>query len=363
MKPRVAVILSGYGRVRRGAETMLEQLLPRLENRFDFELYSMSGEGPGGRRKPAVPRSDFEPIYAATSLGKKIFDTLYFDPLHVEWTSHLVRSLPELIRRRYDVIWHETGLWGGRILALVRRWSGVRLLDVAHSSYPGWEIPFARCRPDAYVTADPRLAELVREAVPDLRIEIVPQSVDTVQFVAEGDRYPLHLEPPIALVPGALATEKNPALAVRAAAQAGASVVAAGSGPLAAEIDALAAELLGPDRYARIAVERAEMPSLYRAADVVLLASPLESGALVVLESMACGRPVVTTADPVRREIVQQAGELVIDGTVDDFASAIRRALAKDWGDEPRRRALQFSVDRAAERFASILSSLAAERR
>ena len=359
MRPRVAVVLSGYGVVQRGAETMLDQLLPRLEPHFDFEVYSMSGRGPGGRAKGAIPRTEIEPIYLAARSSRKVLDTLYLDPLHVEWTTHLLHSLPDLYRRRYDVIWHETGLWGGKILAGLRRHTGVRLLDVAHSSYPGWELPFARCRPDAYVTADRHLAGLVRQEFPHLRVEIVPQAVDTELFQPDGETLELDLPRPIALIPGALAPEKSPEIALRAVARTGASALVAGSGPLAWDIDTMATDMLAPDRYLRVEVERTEMPTIYRAADVVVLASPLESGALAVLEAMACGVPVVTTDDTVRREILGDAGELVGSREIADFSAAIGRTLARDWGSQPRQRALEFSVDRASESFRAILMSLA----
>ena len=35
MRPKVAVVMSGYGVVARGAETMLDEILPRLEDRFE----------------------------------------------------------------------------------------------------------------------------------------------------------------------------------------------------------------------------------------------------------------------------------------------------------------------------------------
>ena len=362
MRPKIAVILSGYGVVQRGAETMLDQLLPRLEDHFEIEVYSMSGRGPGGRAKTCIPRTEVDSIYTATKLGKKVLDTLYLDPIHVEWTTHLLSSLPDLYRGDYDVIWHETGRWGGTILADLRRRKGVRLLDVAHSSYPGWEIPFARSRPDVFVTADRNLAELVHQEVPGLRVEIISQAIDTDQFSPDAKARVFDLPRPIALISGALSPEKSPDLALEAASEAGVSVVVAGSGPLVEQIDNLALERLGRDRYVRIEAQRSDMPGVYTAADVLVLASPLESGALAVLEAMACGVPVVTSADAVRRELVGEAGILVDGRNVDDFASAITQALERDWGRRPRIQALQFSLDRTAERFREILTELAKEK-
>ena len=132
-RPRVAVVLSGYGVVERGAEVMLEQLVTPLSEWFEIDVFSRSGRGPGGVRRPAVPRHLLAGPYSRWPLVRKALDTAFLDPLHVEWTTHLLLSLPALTRGRYDVIWHETGLWGGFLMSMVRRLTGARLLDVAHA--------------------------------------------------------------------------------------------------------------------------------------------------------------------------------------------------------------------------------------
>jgi len=361
VKPKIAVILSGYGVVHRGAETMLDELLPRLADRFDLHVYSRSGRGPGGIRRAAVSRSVLEPLYLSSVTLRKGMDTLFVDPIHAEWTSHLLLSLPSLIRGRYQAIWHETGLWGGYILGALRRLTGVKLLDYAHSSHPGWELPFARRRPDLLVTANPELAQTIRRQVPGLRVEVVPQGVDCQHFRPDIEPWDLDVRRPVALMVGALSPEKRPDLAIGAAAMSGVSLVVAGSGPLASRVDHQAAELLGVDRYHRLEIERAQLPRLYNAADLVILSSPLESGALAALEALACGKPVVTAADPIRTEIIGDGGILVEDQTPEAYAGAISKALAAQWGDRPRQRALAYSVDRQAQRFASLLGELTRE--
>lgn len=361
MKPRVAVVLSGYGTVSRGAESMLDELLPRLADRFEIDVYSRSGRGPGGVRRPAIPRSALEPLYLATGWGRKVLDTLYLDPIHVEWISHLLFSLPRLVRGRYEVIWHETGFWGGLLMGVVRRLTGAKLLDYAHSSHPGWEIPFARRRPDLYVTADRDLAERARHEIPGLDVRVVPQGVDCEVFRPGIDPRTLDLTPPIALFVGALSPEKRPDLSVEATAEAGLSLVIAGDGPLATAVDTQAAASLGSHRYQRLEIDRHELPALYAAADAVLLSSPLESGALAVLEAMACNRPVVTAADRVRREMVGDAGVLVEEQTPTAYAAGLNRALATPWGDRPRQRALRHSVEVQAKRFGDLIQELAGE--
>lgn len=363
MKPRVAVVLSGFGVVERGAESMLSELLPRLTHRFELTVYSRSGQGPNGVARPALARQTLERLYLSTRPGRKLLDSLFLDPIHVEWASHLLCSLPSLARGRYDVIWHETGLWGGYILAALRRVTGVKLLDYAHSSHPGWELPFARRRPDIWVTANPELAQRVRSEVAGLRVEVVSQGVNCERFRPDVQPLELGLEGPIALVVGSLTPDKRPDLAVAAAARSGATVALTGDGPLRDRIDRLGAELLGPQRYRHLRIDGADLPRLYAAVDLLVLSSPLESGALVALEAMACGKPVVTAADSVRRRLVADAGVLVEEQSIEAYAGAISEALHSDWGQRPRSRALLYSVEKQAQRFGDLLADLAGENR
>jgi glycosyltransferase involved in cell wall biosynthesis len=357
------VVLSGYGVVHRGAETMLGQVLPRLEHRFDFHLFSRSGLGPGGVRRPAIPRTVVEPLYRVHPWVRRGLDTLFLDPLHVEWTTHLLASLPALLRGRYQVIWHETGLWGGTILRVLRRRSGYRLLDFARSNALGWEVPFARCRLDLYVTYTEAFASEIRRQVPGLRVEVVPQGVDLELFRPGVPAWPLQLPRPVVVAAGALSREKAPELVVEAAALAECSLALVGDGPLAERLDRLAAEVLPEGRYRRLAVPRESMPSIYAAADAVVLASPVEGGPNAVLEALACGRPVVTAADPGRVEILGEDGVLVREQTAEAYAAGIRAALAGEWGERSRRRAGYYSVEVTADRLGGLLDELAAEGR
>jgi teichuronic acid biosynthesis glycosyltransferase TuaC len=74
----------------------------------------------------------------------------------------------------------------------------------------------------------------------------------------------------------------------------------------------------------------AELPSLYGAADALVLASSREGWANVLLESMACGTPVVASNIWGNPEVVQDpaGGVIAEENTPDGIASAIRRLFA-----------------------------------
>jgi alpha-1,6-mannosyltransferase len=164
------------------------------------------------------------------------------------------------------------------------------------------------------------------------------------------------------LAVGALSREKAPELAIETVARTRASLVLAGDGPLAPALDALASERLGPDRYRRLALDRADMPNLYAAADLLLAPSPREAGPLAALEAMACNKPVVATADSARLELIGDGGILVDQAESRAFADALEQALQLEWEDRPRQQALSHSVDDSAQALGDLLCELGRRR-
>jgi len=135
----------------------------------------------------------------------------------------------------------------------------------------------------------------------------------------------------------------------------------------------------GPDReILRSSVERAglqdrvclagvvpneDLARWYSAADVTVLASSREGWPNVLLESMACGTPVVASRVGGVPEIIQDpvAGRMVGERTADGFASAIEQLLS----DRPDRRLIRayaerFSWDRTSHSQLALFRSLAA---
>ncbi|MFC0384227.1 glycosyltransferase family 4 protein [Muricoccus vinaceus] len=111
----------------------------------------------------------------------------------------------------------------------------------------------------------------------------------------------------------------------------GHTLLIAGEGPDRAALLALAAEcgvaervrMVGPQPHGRL-------PTFYSAADALVLASSREGWANVLLESMACGTPVVASPAWGSREAVSSpAAGLVIDTvTPDAIAEGVRRLLS-----------------------------------
>lgn len=104
-----------------------------------------------------------------------------------------------------------------------------------------------------------------------------------------------------------------------------------------------------------------ELFQYYSAADGLVLASSREGWANVLLESMACGTPVVATAVSGTLDIVKTpaAGQLINDRSAHGIADAVR-SLLKNYPDraETRRYAEKFSWDETTEQQQLLFNQL-----
>ena len=104
-----------------------------------------------------------------------------------------------------------------------------------------------------------------------------------------------------------------------------------------------------------------ELAELYRGAGCAVYASLYEGFGLPVLEAMAAGTPVVTSAGGATEELAGGAAVLVDPTDVDAIAAGIRDALARRDELVPRglARASAFTWERAADELETLWRELA----
>lgn len=232
----------------------------------------------------------------------------------------------ELQRGRYDVVW----IYGQQFAAYVLAFALAKLrgMPVMTRGDTHLGLPMTALRRalrqrllgtqyrfiDRFLAIGSRNSDYYRAlGVPSERIFRVPFSVDNQRFsqgsalsVAERRarraRLGVQDERPVLLYASKLTPFKHPDDLLRAAAALlgqghALHVVIAGSGVLEAELRALAGALHLGDRVSFIGfVNQSELPALYAACDVFVLAAEHESWALVVNEAMCAGLPVVVGA-------------------------------------------------------------------
>ena len=115
---------------------------------------------------------------------------------------------------------------------------------------------------------------------------------------------------------GRLSPEKKPqrslnTLATLRANGLSARLVVAGDGPLRRRLERRAARDGLPVTFAGFLPDRTDLAALLASADVAIAPGPAETFGLAALEALACGTPVVVSAESALPEVVGEAGASV----------------------------------------------------
>ncbi len=228
----------------------------------------------------------------------------------------------------------------------------------------------------ALVAPSEAMRELLRAYGVDSRIEVIPTGLPP-ECYRRGDgarfraRFGLPSERRVLLYVGRVAFEKNIEFLLRMfvavrQARADAALVIAGEGPAQERLRALATELgIGADVHFIGYLERErELPDCYAAADVFVFASRTETQGLVLLEALAQGRPVVSTAHMGTASVLKaDGGARIVPEQVEPFAQAVLEvlgdtALAARLREQAARYAQSWASARMAQRLASLYHEL-----
>jgi glycosyltransferase involved in cell wall biosynthesis len=135
---------------------------------------------------------------------------------------------------------------------------------------------------------------------------------------------------PLVLTPARLNSQKGHRVLLEAIGEVpDALFLLAGDGPERASLEA-EAERLGVAERVRFLGRREDVPQLLAACDVFALPSLYEGSSLAVLEAMAAGIPIVSSAIGGTDELIEdgRSGLLVAPGDAEALAGALRRVLA-----------------------------------
>jgi glycosyltransferase involved in cell wall biosynthesis len=193
---------------------------------------------------------------------------------------------------------------------------------------------------DAVVAPSSQLADVLRGYGVEAPVEVIPTGLDLRELEGgDGAAFRAHhgIAPgrPTMLVVGRVAHEKNLVFLLDVLARVRASIadallVIAGEGPALPSLRrAVAARGLGANvLFVGYLDRNGALRDCYRAADVFVFASRTETQGLVLLEALALGTPVVSTAVLGTREVLAHArGALVVREDVDEFAAATIKVL------------------------------------
>ncbi len=321
---RIGVDTSPLVQTRAGTARHVRGLLSALRDRpgVDIELLSFGGSG----RASSVTR---DALWYPVTLGRR---ARRLDVLHCTTFRGPVRNRVPTVVTVHD-------------LAILR----------APEVFPRWHRLYGRVglervlrAADAIVAVSEfsRIETIELANVPSERIRVIPHGVDPA-FTPEGPR----AEGEYVLAVATLEPRKNLGRAVAASREVGIELRVVGArGWGGVEVDGWVGEI--PD---------AELAALYRGARCVLYPSLYEGFGLPVLEAMACGTPVVTSAATAMEEVAGGAAVLVDPLDVSAIAGGIHEAL--DRSDElvpaGLDRAGGFTWERTADEIVELWDELA----
>ena len=334
-----------------------------------------------GRRLPSAPaferRHELDvlhpPWLAIPKLGMSLSPWLLYRAA--------AHSLERLIRdgARFDAIDAHYFYPDGVAATWLGRRFGLPVAITARGSditqFPDYAIPRrlilgAAYEADAIITVSAGLRDaMVALGAPAAKITVLRNGVDLSLFRPldrDAARAALGVAGPTLVSVGALIARKGHDRTIAALTRLpGWSLLIAGDGPERASLEALAKRLGVASRVRLLGpVPHGALASLYSAADLSVLASSREGWANVLLESMACGTPVIASPIPGNPEVVQSpaAGSIAKANTAEAIAEAIDGRPATD-RNATRRYAEQFSWDATSRGQLALFEAIVKQRK
>jgi len=268
-------------------------------------------------------------------------------------------SYLDLLRKKYDIIIPTNGRFQVVLVRLISWLKGAKMI-VSGQSGIGWDDRINLYSfPDRFIGLTKYQSAWAKNTNRFVKVETIPNGVDTTRFKDDSPR--IKNKTKIILAVGAFSKEKRHELTINAVAKLSDAklIVVGGGGDKKQKIIEHGLRVLGKKRFEFASVPFERMPEYYKSADVLTFPTvPWESFGIVMVEALSCGLPVVVSDDPIRREIVGDAGLFVDPTDTQAYAKALDMALSINWGDKPRRQAEKFSWDIIADKYMTLLKNL-----
>ena len=260
-----------------------------------------------------------------------------------------------------DIIHTHTEFSMGKMLSSYARNKNISLVRTAHTNweelithyvrhipkhlvryYCRWFIRTTYNKSDLVIVPTSIMELLLNLYFVNKPIRVIPTGIEDFIFskspaIDLREKYPILKGKKILLFAGRIGKEKNILFLVDVLTKLRESnpdlmLVLCGDGPAMADVK-LYAQMKGVfDAILFVGfVLRSELSAYYRLADVFVFASKVESQGMVILESMACGTPVVAIGKMGTREVMGgDYGGFMVDDDFEDFCNKVQLLLTDE---------------------------------
>jgi glycosyltransferase involved in cell wall biosynthesis len=307
----------------------------------------------------------------------------------------LIRLEPELSSQGIDLVHIQTPFVAHYAGVALARGLGVPRIATYHTFFEEYLYYYVRFLPrswmrwaarrfsaaqcndlDAVVVPSTAMRETLERYGVSTPMQILPTGIDHTRFQG-GDgqrfrrRHGIEEGRPVIVHVGRIAHEKNIAFLIEAMVEVHrrmpeAIMVIAGEGPA---LDSLKSQVQASGLSCSVLfvgyLDRSgSLLDCYRAGDAFVFSSRTETQGLVLLEAMALGVPVVSTAVMGTRDVLADGlGALIAEDRVDDFADKLLRVLRdhglrKQLSEQARSYALQWSAPAQASKLLDLYAEV-----
>jgi glycosyltransferase involved in cell wall biosynthesis len=319
-----------------------------------------------------------------------------FDPedrlMSYKW---VMQQLEKLRAEQYDVIHVQTPFVAHYLGVKLSKLLGIPCVETYHTFFEEYlyhYIPFVPKKImqkiaqrfsrhqgnslDGMVVPSHPMLHILRQYGVISQAEVIPTGIEPTSFML-GDRevfrnkYGIPQDQPVLLFLGRVAHEKNIGFLLKVVAQVSKQIpnilfLIAGEGPAKASLEHDVAEL-GISKNVKFIgyLDRnAELNSCYRSADIFIFSSRTETQGLVLLEAMAQGVPVVSTAELGTKDVLRDGlGVWIAKEDLNEFSQTVIKLLSDEEAQERlsetgRDYAQSWSASKQAERMIAFYQSV-----
>lgn len=357
---KIAIMSFYSGINQRGVERWVYDLASRLWVKHQVTVFQ--NKEPIDRTNYSIKTTKLKYDTAKIS-NNQFLNRLFLDYSSLKILFFTIKILPKLFKENYDIVIPTDGGWEPALVRILTWIKRKKMVIVGHAGI-GWDDTNNLWTfPDVFVALSSYAKKWAEKRNSRVRIVYIPDAVDTAFFKPEGEKISLNLKSPIVLCVSALEKGKRVDLVIRAVSLIkNCSLLLCGRGTLDRKLQKLGKKLLG-NRFKLKRYGFEKMPMVYRTCNLLVSASnPLYSFEMVLLEGMACGLTVVANDDPIRREIVSNAGYIVNVTNIKEFSEAINKALRQSSQNiSPIQQAKKYSWDIIFQKYLELFEEISAK--